>query len=99
MALVGFVPLILPAFLLVPPGWIVRSRKWLIPAAPLAALLAIYERMGLLHLYQFRHPSPIRDFFFSGPNFFVITFALAVVWIYSALAGRRLRADRASAAG
>ena len=94
MALAGFVPLILPAFLLIPPGWIVRSSKWLIPAAALAALLAVYERMGLLHVYQFRNPWAIRDFFFSGPNFFVISFALVVVWVYSSLARRRLRADR-----
>jgi hypothetical protein len=99
MALIGFLPLILPAFLLISPGWIVRWSRWLIPAAPLAAILAVNERMGLLHPYHFRHPSAIRDFFFSGPNFFVITFALAVMWIYSALAGRRLRADRAPAAG
>jgi hypothetical protein len=60
--------------------------------APLAALLAIYERMGLLHLYRFRHPEAIRAFFFSAPNFFVISFALVVVWLYSALARRRLEA-------
>ena len=90
MAMAGFIPMILPCFLLIPPGWIVRWRGLLIPAAAPAGFLAIAERMGLLHLYRLRYPAAIRQFFFSAPNFFVISFALVVVWRYSALAKRRL---------
>ncbi len=62
-----------------------------VPAAGLAAILSVNRRMGLLNMYHFRHPHAIREFFFSAPNFFVITFALVVVWVYSVLAQRRLR--------
>src|ERR1700733_3643389 len=51
MGMAGFLPLMLPVFLLIPPRWIVRWRGLLIVGAPLAALLAIYARMGLLHVY------------------------------------------------
>ena len=91
MAAAGFTPLVLPAVLVVPPRWIVRWRVFLIPAAGLAAILSVNRRMGLLHIYYFRHPRAIKEFFFSAPNFFVITFALVVVWVYSDLAQRRLR--------
>jgi hypothetical protein len=90
MAMAGFLPMILPCFLLIPPRWIVRWRALLIPGAALAGFLAIDERMGFLHLYRLRHPEAVRAFFFSAPNFFVISFALVVVWLYSALAKRRL---------
>jgi hypothetical protein len=92
MGLAGFVPLMLPCFLLIPPRWIVRWRVLLIVGAPVAALLAIYERMGLLNIYGFRHPEAARAFFFTAPDFFAISFALAVVWVYSALARRQLAA-------
>jgi hypothetical protein len=91
MAAAGFTPLVLPAVLVVPPRWIVRWRGLLIAAAGLAAILSVNRRMGLLHIYYFRHPRAIREFFFSAPSFFVITFALVVVWVYAALAQRRLR--------
>jgi hypothetical protein len=91
MALAGFVPLVLPVFLLLPPRWMVRLRYVLIPAAPLGALLAIYNRMGFLHAYRLHHRQELKNFFFTAPNIFVITFALAVVWVYVVLAQRRLR--------
>jgi hypothetical protein len=91
MAAAGFTPLVLPAVLLVPPRWVVRWRFILIPAAGLAAMLSVYRRMGLLQSQYFRHPNTIRAFFFSAPNFFVVTFALVVVWVYAILAQRRLR--------
>jgi hypothetical protein len=91
MAAAGFTPLVLPAVLVVPPRWIVRWRVFLIPAAGLAAILSVYRRMGLLNIYHFHHPRAIWAFFFSAPNFFVITFALVVVWVYAVLAQRRLR--------
>lgn len=90
MAMAGFLPLVLPTVLLVPPRWIVRWRWILIPAAPLTAFGAIERRMGLLNRYYFLHPKPIESFFFTAPNFFVVTFALVVVWVYVLLAGRRL---------
>jgi hypothetical protein len=90
MALAGFVPLVLPAFLLVPPRWLVRWRYVLIPAAPLGAMVAIYKRMGFLHVYRLHHRQDLKAFFFTAPNFFVITFALVVVWVYVMLARRRL---------
>jgi hypothetical protein len=90
MAMAGFVPLVLPAFLLIPPRWIVRWRPILIPAAPLAAFVAINRRMGFLNRYYFLHPRPVERFFFTAPNFFALTFALVVVWVYAVLAGRRL---------
>ena len=90
MAMAGFLPLMLPLILLLPPGWIVRLRRILIPAAPLAALLALYHRMGFLHAYYYRHPHEVGTFFFTAPNFFAITFALVAVWFYAALAKRRL---------
>ena len=77
--------------LFVPPRWVVRWRYFLIPAAGLAAMLSVDRRMGFLQIYYFRHPHAIRQFFFSAPNFFVITFALVVVWVYAVLAQRRLR--------
>jgi hypothetical protein len=91
MAAAGFTPLVLPVVLVVPPRWIVRWRAVLIPAAGLAAILSVNRRMGLLNMYYFRHPHAIRAFFFSAPNFFVVTFALVVVWVYAVLAQRRLR--------
>jgi hypothetical protein len=91
MAAAGFTPLVLPAVLFVPPRWVVRWRAFLIPAAGLAAILSVDRRMGLLQIYYFRHPRAIREFFFSAPNFFVVTFALVVVWVYTVLAQRRLR--------
>jgi hypothetical protein len=91
MAAAGFTPLVLPAVLVVPPRWIVRWRVFLIPAAGLAAILSVNRRMGFLNTYHFHHPRAIREFFFSAPNFFVITFALVVVWVYAVLAQRRLR--------
>jgi hypothetical protein len=90
MAMAGFVPLMLPLLLLVSPAWIVRLRRILIPAAPLVALLALYHRMGFLHAYYYRHPRELGTFFFTAPNFFAITFALVAVWVYVALAQRRL---------
>ncbi|MGC2399097.1 MAG: hypothetical protein WA510_04925 [Acidobacteriaceae bacterium] len=89
MATAGFLMLGLPAILLIPPLWFVRWRRILIPAAPLVALVAIDKRMGLLHRYYFLHPKPVEIFFFTAPTFFVMTFALTVVWLYAALAGRR----------
>jgi hypothetical protein len=46
--------------------------------------------MGLLHFYRFRHPRDLSAFFFTAPNFFVLTFALVAVWVYVLLASRRL---------
>jgi hypothetical protein len=91
MAAAGFTPLVLPAVLVVPPRWVVRWRFILIPAAGLAAVLSVNRRMGFLQIYYFRHPHALKAFFFSAPNFFVVTFALVVVWVYSVLAQRRLR--------
>ena len=56
MAMAGFVPLALPLLLCVSPRWIVRWRRFLIPGVTLAAILAIYYRMGLLNGYYFLHP-------------------------------------------
>jgi len=92
MAAAGFTPLVLPAVLFVPPRWVVRWRVILIPAAGLAAILSVDRRMGFLQVYYFRHPHAIGAFFFSAPNFFVVTFAVVVVWVYAELAQRRLRA-------
>jgi hypothetical protein len=91
MAMAGFTPLVLPAVLLIQPRWIVRWRLILIPGAAVAAILSVDKRMGLLHAYYVRHPHAIRAFFFSAPNFFVVTFALVVVWVYAVLAKRRLQ--------
>jgi hypothetical protein len=91
MAAAGFTPLVLPAVLFVPPRWIVRWRFILIPAAALIAMLFVNRRMGFLHMYYFHHPHAVRLFFFSAPNFFVVTFALVVVWVYAVLAQRRLQ--------
>jgi hypothetical protein len=71
---------------------VVRWRVILIPAAGLAAILSVDRRMGFLQVYYFRHPHAIGAFFFSAPNFFVVTFAVVVVWVYAELAQRRLRA-------
>jgi hypothetical protein len=90
MAMAGFLPLMLPLILLVSPAWIVRLRHILIPAAPMVGLLAIYHRMGFLHAYYYRHPHALGTFFFTAPDFFAITFALVAVWVYVALAKRRL---------
>jgi len=84
MAMAGFVPLVLP------PRWMVRLRWVLIPAAPLGAMLAIYNRMGFLHVYHLHHRDELKVFFFTAPNIFVLTFALGVVWVYVLLARRRL---------
>ena len=93
MAITGFVPLALPMFLCVSPRWIVRRRLFLIPGVTLAAILALYYRMGLLNSYHFRHREAIVSFFFSAPNVFIITFALVMMWVYVALAKRRLSAS------
>jgi hypothetical protein len=90
MAMSGFVPLVLPLFLLVSPRWIVRWRRFLIPGVTLAALLALYYRMGLLHGYYFRHRWHLYYFFVSAPNLFIITFVLVMMWVYVVLAKRRL---------
>ncbi len=93
MAMSGFVPLVLPLLLLVSPRWIVRRRRFLIPGVTLAALVAIYYRMGLLNSYNFRYPRGIFHFFISATNLFIITFALVMMWVYVALAKRRLSAS------
>jgi hypothetical protein len=93
MAITGFVPLVLPLFLLVSPRWIVRLRSFLIPGVTLAALLAIFNRMGLLNGYYFRHPRSLYYFFISATNLFIITFALVMMWVYVVLAKRRLSAS------
>lgn len=90
MAMAGFLPLVLPLVLLIPPGWVVRRRWIAIPAAPLAAIVAVDYRMGLVSRYYVHHRSALEVFFFTAPNFFVITFALVVVWVYALLAKRRL---------
>jgi hypothetical protein len=90
LAMAGFLPLMLPPVLLLPPNWIVRWRRVLIPVAPLVAMAAIYERMGFLRAYYFRHRWKPRAFLFTAPNFFVVTFALVAVWVYVVLAKRRL---------
>ena len=92
MAVLGFLPLVLPLFLLAPPAWIVRARRVLIPVAPLVAMVAIDRRMGLLNTYHLYHREELRAFFFTAPNWFVITFGLVVIWVYIALAQRRLAA-------
>jgi hypothetical protein len=97
MAVSGFVPLMLPLILLTAPARVVRWGRILIPGAPLIAFVAIYERMGLLHLHYFRHTKALRAFFVTAPNFFVLTFALVVVWVYVVLAKRRLSALSATA--
>ncbi len=71
MAMAGFLPLVLPSVVLIPPGWIVRWRGFLIPAAPLAASLLIYRRMGLLNLYHFRNPSVCAVSSFFPPLIFL----------------------------
>jgi hypothetical protein len=95
MAVAGFLPLALPLFLLIPPQWMVRWRIFVIPGATLLAILALNRRMGLLTIYYFRHPRVISDFFFSAPNLFVIVFTLVMVWVYVALAKRRLSVSSA----
>jgi hypothetical protein len=91
MATVGFVPLVL-LFLLISPRWIVRRRSSLLLGVTLAASLAFYYSMGLLHFYHFRHSQIILDFFFTAPHFFSIIFALVMMWVYVVLARRRLSA-------
>jgi hypothetical protein len=93
IAITGFVPLVLPLFLLVSPRWIVRWRRVLIPGVTLAALVAMYSRMGFLHFYYLRHSGAIVAFFFTAPNFFIIIFALVMMWVYTVLAKRRLLAS------
>ena len=93
VATAGFLPLALPLFLLISPRWIVRWRRFLIPGVTLAALLAIYHRMGLLNDYHFRHPRGLYYFFITAPNLFIITFALVMIWVYIVLAKRRLSAS------
>ena len=93
MAMSGFLPLGLPLLLFISPRWIVRRRRFLIPAVTLAALLGIYYRMGLLNTYHFLHPEGIVKFFTTAPNLFVITFALVMMWVYIHLAQRRLSAS------
>jgi hypothetical protein len=90
LGVAGLLPLLLP-LLLVSPGWIVRLRWALIPLAGLLAMAAINYRMGFLNMYHVRHPEGPRAFFFSAPNFFIITFAAALVWVYAMLARIRLR--------
>jgi hypothetical protein len=97
MAMAGFLPLMLPLVLLIPPRWWVRWRGLLIPGAPLVAILAIYRRMGMLHLHSLTDWGPVRAFFFTAPNIFVVTFALVVVWAYVGLAKRRLTRPTANA--
>jgi hypothetical protein len=97
MAVAGFVPLALPLFLCVSPCWIVRRRGFLIPGVTLALIVALYYRMGLLNGYYLRHPRIPYSFFISAPNVFLITFALAMMWVYTALAKRRLSASAALA--
>jgi hypothetical protein len=96
IAVAGFVPLMLPLVLLIAPASIVRWRRVLIPGAPLVALVAIYKRMGMLRPYYLRHTREVRAFFVTGPNFFVVTFALVVIWVYVVLAKRRLSATAPS---
>ncbi len=90
MSVLGFVPVVLPLLLLVPPAWIVRWRWVLIPLAPLLAMMAIARRMGLLHRWIVHQPEAYGAFFLTAPNFFTIGFGLGVIWTYAWLVKRRL---------
>lgn len=90
MSIVGFVPLVLPILLLVPPTWIVSWRWVLIPVAPILAMMAIARRMGLMHRWVLHQPGAYGSFFFTAPNFFTIGFGLGVIWTYVWLARRKL---------
>lgn len=94
MAAAGFVPIMLPLLVLISPRWLVRRRRVLMIATPLLAAAAIYRRMGLLHLYFLHHTEAVRNFFFTAPNIFVVTFAMVVILVYTTLAKRRLAPAR-----
>jgi hypothetical protein len=93
MAVAGFVPLALPLFLCVSPRWIVRRRRFLIPGVTLVLTLALYYRMGLWSGYYFQHPRILYSFFISAHNVFIIVFAPVMMWVFTALAKRRLSAS------
>ena len=93
MAVAGFLPVVLPLVLFVPPRWTVRHRIGLVLLAGLGAVLAMDARMHVLSLYYLHHRVVLQDIFFSAANFFVVTFAVVVAWVYSALVKRHLRSE------
>ncbi len=93
MAMTGFLPLVLPLLVFISPRWIVRWRVLLIAGVPLVAMLAMYDRMGLLNSYYFQHPHASVLFFFTAVNFFVIIFCLVMMSVYVWLAKRQLSAE------
>ena len=69
----------------------VRWRGLLIPAAIHGRPPCYLPAHGVVAYLSFSSSASHPAFFFTAPNFFVITFALVVVWVYRLLAGRRLR--------
>ena len=90
MAMAGFVPLMLPLLLLVSPAWIVRSAASSSPRPRWSPCWPSTTAWGSCTPITTAIRWRSRTFFFTAPNFFVITFALVAVWVYMALAKRRL---------
>jgi hypothetical protein len=49
--------------------------------------------MGLWSGYYFQHPRILYSFFISAHNVFIIVFAPVMMWVFTALAKRRLSAS------
>lgn len=90
MAVVAWVPLVLPVALLLSPRWIVRWRWIFIPGSFAAAFLAMGWRLHLFIKENFVDLSTVRGNFLTAPNIFAWTFALVLSIVYVRLAARRL---------
>ena len=90
MAGMAWLPLAVPVALLVPPGWIVRWRRILVPASGVAAIYAIGTRLLLFRADNFTSFDAAYRVFWTSPNVFAVVFACVLTGVYAMLARRRL---------
>ena len=95
MAMAGFVPLVLPALLLIPPRLDCALARLPDSGQRAGSAHVDLSAHGVAALFHFRHPRrTLVSFFFTAPNLFIVTFALVVVWAYVVLAQTTAAAGR-----
>ncbi|HEV2274524.1 MAG TPA: hypothetical protein VGR96_10180 [Acidobacteriaceae bacterium] len=90
IAFVAWVPLVLPVLLLVPPAWLVRWRRLLVPCSVLVAGFAMGVRLNLFQHKNFVSEKAFLYAFGTAPYTFSLAFALVLAVVYVKMAARRL---------
>ncbi len=90
MASLAWLPLVVPVALLIPPRWIVRWRRILIPLSGVAGIYAIGHRLLLFRAESFTSFDVAYRLFWTSPNLFAVVFACVLTYVYAKLAQRNL---------